>query len=217
MAPVPAPCANCGAMLGPWELTRRSTCLRCGPSWRHTESADAKILTVLEASAEPLYIWDVQRLTARRRYMRPATATVSQTLGALQYCWAGRSLYGLYRHGLIPGARDLGTVAAAVLQVTDGYLTTGEVHFVMRQLGYRYAIGSIGPALARSWDSDLIIAYTDGTFGGRPSDDGERTIARALGFSQRGPAFYAVMDRLRQQVSTARSEYERRAGSLFAA
>ena len=56
----------------------------------------------------------------------------------------------------------------------------------MRQLGYRHAIGSISSALARSWDSVLIVAYTDGTFGGRPSEDGERTIARALGFSQRG-------------------------------
>jgi hypothetical protein len=82
---------------------------------------------------------------------------------------------------------------------------------------YRHAIGSISSALARSWDSVLIIAYTDGTFGGRPSEDGERTIARALGFSQRGPAFYAVMDRLLQRVSTARSEYERRGGRLLAA
>jgi hypothetical protein len=126
--PVPAPCETCGAMLGPWELTGRSTCLRCGPSWKRTESADAKILTVLGASSEPLYIWDIQRLTARRRYMRPATTTVSQTLGAPQYCWAGRSLYGLYRHGLIPGARDLATVAAAVLHVADGYLRSPACH-----------------------------------------------------------------------------------------
>jgi hypothetical protein len=49
--PVPAPCETCGAMLGPWELTGRSTCLRCGPSWKRTESADAKILTVLELGA----------------------------------------------------------------------------------------------------------------------------------------------------------------------
>jgi hypothetical protein len=144
--------------------------------------------------------------------MRPATTTVSQTLGALQYCWAGRSLYGLYRHGLIPGARDLGTVAAAILHVADGYLSAGEVHFVMREIGYRYAIGSINSAMARSWDSALIIAYTDGTFAGLSAEKGQRTIARALGFTQRGQAFYAVMDRLRLQVSTARSEYERRAG-----
>src|SRR4051794_18087746 len=119
-------------MLGPWELTRRSTCLRCGPSWKQTQSADAKILMVLEASAEPLYIWDIQRLTARHRFIRPAATAGSNALGALQYCGAGRGFYGLYRHGLIPGARDLGTVAAAVLHVADGYLTAEEVHFVMR-------------------------------------------------------------------------------------
>jgi len=121
--------------------------------------------------------------------MRPATTTVSQTLGAPQYSGAGRSLFGLR---LIPGARDLATVAAAVLHVADGYLTAREVHFVMRELGYRHAIGSISSALARSWDSVLIIAYTDRTFGGRHSADGEPTITGALGFSQRGPASYPI-------------------------
>ena len=103
--------------------------------------------------------------------MRRATTTVSQTLGAAVLL--GRpKLFGLARHGLIPGARDLATVAAAVLHVADGYLTAGEVHFVMRELGYRHAIGSISSVLARSWNSVLIIAYTDGTFGGRHSADG---------------------------------------------
>jgi hypothetical protein len=198
-------------MLGPWETRGRTTCLSCAPRWSQIENATARMTTVLEKSAEPLYIWDIQRLTAEHRYARPALATVSQTLAERQYCWAGRSLYGLYRHGLLPGARDLGVVAAAILHTTNGYMRPAAIHFTMRAIGYRYAIGSINSALTRAYNEGLCVAYNDGTYSSlHQSEVSERRIARALGFHQRGPAFYAVAERLREQVAAASVEQVRR-------
>jgi hypothetical protein len=101
-------------------------------------------------------------------------------------------------------------VAAAILSVTDDYMTASQVHFSMRWIGYRYAVGSVNAALNRAYNEGLCIAFSDGTYAGRLSAKGQRAMARALCFPRRSPAFYVVMKRLAKQVASARREHARR-------
>ena len=55
-----------------------------------------------------------------------------------RFCWGGRSLYGLARHRLIPGARSLAEAAYAVLLAAPRQLHVEEVDFVLEQLNYRF-------------------------------------------------------------------------------
>jgi hypothetical protein len=55
-----------------------------------------------------------------------------------RFCWGGRALYGLARHGLIPGARSLAEAAYAILLAAPRELHLEEVDFVLKQLNYRF-------------------------------------------------------------------------------
>jgi hypothetical protein len=50
-----------------------------------------------------------------------------------RFCWGGRALYGLARHGLIPGARSLAEAAYAVLLAAPHELYVEEVDFVLER------------------------------------------------------------------------------------
>lgn len=60
-----------------------------------------------------------------------------------RFCWGGRALYGLARHGLIPGARSLAEAAYAVLLAAPRQLHMEEVDFVLEQLNYRFNSDSL--------------------------------------------------------------------------
>src|SRR5437763_790439 len=84
--------------------TRRDT---CDGSGRLTNAE--LIVAVLERSSVPLATWDIVR-EVRSRY-----ACKINSLNAaadLRLCWAGRGIWGLYRHGLLPGVRTASRVAA---------------------------------------------------------------------------------------------------------
>src|SRR5688572_12465977 len=124
-------CEHCGAERGPWE---QGLC--------PVQAARPRALTVpdlavgaLEYSDHALTLYDIAR-SIRRDFgvtVNPATLQVSISNDP-RFCWAGKGLYGLYRHGLIPGPRSLAGVARVFL-FSHGPLTHDELEFVMKAGG----------------------------------------------------------------------------------
>jgi hypothetical protein len=137
----------------------------------------------------------------------------------LRACWAGKGIYGLYRHGLLPGLRDLGRAAAVYIHASDLALTVDEVRFILRYVGYRFSANSLEPALWRvldlgifktgqAWQPDRTLAYV---FEGRHDNkDRQRAAARAMRFSKRTEAFHAAHERTARQAAAALKERKRR-------
>lgn len=90
----------------------------------------------------PVRTHDVARFVADRFHTadRSINSTLSQ---GDRFCWAGQALYGLARHGLIPGARSLAEVSYGVLLAAPRILHVGEICFVLEQLNYRFNHGSL--------------------------------------------------------------------------
>ncbi|WP_370073382.1 hypothetical protein [Sinorhizobium fredii] len=73
-----------------------------------------------------------------------------------RFCWGGRALYGLARHGLLPGVRTLAEAAYAVLLAAPRELHVQEVDFVLKQVNYRFNSDSLAHNLrgytGNRWD-----------------------------------------------------------------
>ena len=170
-----------------------------------------RAIAALECSALPLYRWDVQREVRRHQGVHLRASSLGSSLASdWRTCWAGPGLYGLYRHGLLPGVRDIGATAGVLIHVSDRSLTLDEVRFVMRFLGYRVTASSIYQALWRVADDDLFKATWNGYIGRSGSELQQRAAARAMGLGRRGPVFRAITERAAAQVAAALRERERR-------
>lgn len=132
-------CPSCDAVLGPQEGPR---CVSCRPLRPGT---NFNIITaVLEQAEGPLHTWDIER-EARSRY---GCGVWFSYLGYdYRVCWAGRSTWGLYRHGLVPGVRSLSRAAALFVKAA-GTIQTKPLYFVMRRAGYRFSPNSLSGALS---------------------------------------------------------------------
>ena len=138
-------CGICGALVSPWEC---STCLSCTvqkPRW--LSNADAAVF-VLEKERHPVTTYDVVR-GIRREF--GWTIPMGSMTGAMssdrRFCWAGRSTYGLYRHGVFPGPRNLSGVAKLFLYSHRGPMRTEILAFAMQYAGYRFQQASLDSAL----------------------------------------------------------------------
>ncbi len=194
-------CNVCGAELGPWEA---SSCLSCqcdNPSVWTMANSDAGV-RVLEKEEGPLTIYDIQRGIRREFGKDVLRGSLAVCISVdLRFCWAGRGLYGLYRHKFVPGPRNLAGIAKFFLYAYGDTLSLQQLSFVMKYLGYRYQDQSLVSALtyepAVQWVGrwacclpkssaigatlyDLGFAPTDNTF-----DD---MVARCQGFIQEGLA-----------------------------
>ena len=152
MGRVIARCSRCGADLGPWE--DRHGCSKCHglPGYTIAEWA----LRLLEESEQPLAYWDIGRLlrASGREVWEPS---LKATLGTdRRFCWAGRGIYGLFRHGFLPGVRDLARVGGIYLHAADRRLAFTELDFVLKFAGYRYQELSLRNALWREVGSVFI-------------------------------------------------------------
>jgi hypothetical protein len=209
-------CLACKAELGPWEDDECRTC-----SGAYNAAIRDRAISVLETADQPLAWWDVKRHLDREGRWDPVRpATTSQVLADdPRACWAGKGVYGLYRHGLLPGLRDLGRAAGVYIHASDKALTVDEVRFILRHVGYRFSADSLEPALWRvsdlgifkvsqAWQPDGTLAYV--FEGRRDSEDRQRAAARAMRFSKRTPVFHAVHERTVRQVAAALKERKRR-------
>lgn len=127
-------CPLCGAELGPWESRQ---CLY------HTSDAARSIadqaVMVLEQERAPLYLHDLQRGIERDVGRRTYWGSVSSVVGAdRRFCWSGKGLYGLFRHGRVPGVRTLAEISAFLLFAAGEPLSADEIGFLLSWSGYRF-------------------------------------------------------------------------------
>ena len=92
---------------------------------------------------QPVKTHDVVRFVGQKYNGNPRYSINVALSQDKRFCWGGRALYGLARHGLIPGARSLAEAAYAVLLAAPRELHVEEVDFVLEQLNYRFNLDSL--------------------------------------------------------------------------
>jgi hypothetical protein len=150
----------------------------------------------------PLGYWDVQRLLASNTGGSVHKGSVLVWLSTdARTCWGGPGIYGLYRHGLVPGVRDLGLAATVFIHAADTELAQEEARFVLQHVGYRFQSTSIYLALRRAEDAGLLTRKL-GRWG--PT---RRSMGPVLGLWHRIDVD-AVIERATRQVSDALATLE---------
>ncbi len=187
-------CTLCGrGDLGPWETTTCPSVLTA--RGRPLGNADAAVY-VLERADGPLSVYDIQRGVRRELGWEPHRPSLAVSVANdLRCCWAGKGLYALYRHGLIPGPRRLADVAKVVLKTQSTELTADELSFAMRHLGYRFQQQSLVNALLKERSIERVAWRTWVSSADRPISD----IRVAPTETERD----RVMGQVRQWVSSA--------------
>lgn len=138
-------CSRCDAELSAWEV-RRAEEIGVLPCWcSGIPSGTARTLANVayaelchKGLTQPVKVHDVIRFVGQK-YTGNPQASINVALSQdNRFCWGGRALYGLARHGLIPGTRSLAEAAYAVLLAAPRELHVEEVDFVLEQLNYRF-------------------------------------------------------------------------------
>lgn len=146
-------CPVCSVPLGPAEDSRGCLTCRGAPLW----GTQDRIVAVLETANGPLAYWDVKRLlesnggrSVRKASLMTWLATDART------CWGGPGIYGLYRHGLLPGVRDTGSAAAVFIHAANRAVSQEQARFLLQHVGYRFLSTSIYLALRRAENAGLL-------------------------------------------------------------
>ena len=138
-------CSDCVVSMSPWEAKRCLTCKLRTP-WA-LSIADAAVF-VLEKEQRPVTTYDVARGIQRELGREVSMSSLAATLaGDRRCCWAGRSMYGLYRHGIFPGPRNLSGVATLFLYSHRHPVRMELLAFAMQYAGYRFQHASLKAAL----------------------------------------------------------------------
>lgn len=139
-------CSRCAAKLSDWEIQDAAR-LGVAPCWcdRLPRGAPRTLANLAYSElcqphlTRPVKTHDVMRfVTATYTNGNPRSSMSVALSGGKRFCWGGQALYGLARHGLIPGARSLAEAAYAVLLAAPRELHVEEVDFVLEQLSYRF-------------------------------------------------------------------------------
>ena len=176
-------CELCGASMSPWE---EKTCLTCklrSPRW--LSNSDAAVF-LLEKEQHAVTTYDLTRGMRREFGWEIPKASIAAALSTdRRCCWAGRSMYGLYRHGLFPGPRNLAGVATIFLYSHREPMPTEVLGFAMQYAGYRFQQASLRSALR--YDVNINLEPWRGWV--VRSRKNARARLRQLGFS---PTFRGV-------------------------
>lgn len=139
------PCGNCGSALGAWEFDR------CGCRGPIGQSQADILYTVACSVAVPVRVRDLARLAQLDYGRRIAEASAKVAVaGDRRFCWAGAGVYGLYRHGPLPGPRTLEDASRLILAAADRPLTAAALDYCLKGFGYRYNVASLRNALRQS-------------------------------------------------------------------
>lgn len=143
-------CSRCDAEVSAWEK-REAEHLGVTPCW--CEGVPRGVSRTLSNVAyselchadllQPVKTHDVVRFVTPKYNGNPRYSINVALSKDKRFCWGGRALYGLARHGLIPGARSLADAAYAVLLAAPRQLHVEEVDFVLEQLSYRFNSDSL--------------------------------------------------------------------------
>jgi hypothetical protein len=198
-------CLGCQAAIGPTEQ-RECPTYRQGRGGQLTNGDMA--VFVLEASEEPLTLYDIHRGIQRGFNWAPERNSLNATVALdRRSCWAGRGLYGLWRHGLVPGPRKLADVARLVLYCHDQPLSLDELAFTLRHLGYRFHQASLHRVLTTT-PTIKRQGWAAYSLNGSPAAD--RVSCADLGV---GRAFGEVAERTRNATLAALRERRKRLAS----
>ncbi len=169
-------------------------------------NTDAAVL-ILEQEDAPVSTYDVARGIRREFGWTVAKASLAVSLSSdRRVCWAGRSLYGLFRHGLFPGPRNLAGVAKLFLYSYAKPLDDELLAFVMQYAGYRFQRTSLRNALYR--DDDVFWKKWSGWK--VPVNWTTRATLRRLGVGSTNKAVDAIAAYCAHLVDSALVEHKRR-------
>jgi hypothetical protein len=163
-------CSRCDAQVSAWEI-EASERLGVTPCWcdglppgvSRTLANVAYSALCHRELAQPVKTHDVVRFAVPDYNGNPRYSMNVALSTDKRFCWGGRALYGLARHGLIPGARSLAEAAYAVLLAAPRQLHVEEVDFVLEQLNYRFNRDSLLHHLrgytSNRWRLDFQMDY----------------------------------------------------------
>lgn len=199
-------CKVCGAELGPWEA---SSCLSCQGNtasiWSMANS-DAGV-RVLEREDAPLTVYDIQRGIRREFGKEVLRGSLAVSLSVdPRFCWAGKGLYGLYRHKLVPGPRNLAGIAKFFLYTYGDALALQQLSFVMKYVGYRYQDQSLVNALTY----EPAVQWVGRWACRLPKNGATRAALRDLGFASTDYVFDDIVARCHGLIEEGLAELERR-------
>jgi hypothetical protein len=162
-----------------------------------------RVVAVLEETGMPLAHWDVLRLLKRNGRPVHKGSLLVWLASDARTCWGGPGIYGLYRHGLLPGVRDLGSASAVFLHAAAADLSGEEISFVLQHVGYRFQSTSMYLALRRM-EAAGLIKWRYGRWLPSP-----RSVRPILRLRRRGEVDM-VLQRAADQTAAALAERERR-------
>lgn len=134
---------------------------------------------IATAAATPLHLRDYVRLAEVDFSRVMSQATANATIApSPQFCWAGKGLYGLLRHGPLPGPRNLEEAARLLLTAYESSLTLEAIEFCLKKLSYRFTSASLYNAISRS--STIEWSLLDGRFRVPPETEREDHLLRDI-------------------------------------
>lgn len=199
-------CDTCEAELGPWE---NGTC----PVFRRQRrpsaplnNADAAVL-VLEGSDVPLSVYDIQRGITRELGQTVNRGSLNVSLANdMRFCWAGRGIYGLFRHGLVPGPRNLAGIGRFFIHSHGSAITLADLEFVMKYAGYNFTRSS----LTRALTDDPDVYWPTWSECDVHRSPGATYQLRCTGIAPEHQTFLALIERCRDTIFAGLDERERR-------
>jgi hypothetical protein len=173
---------------------------------------------VLEQQPKALSAYDITRVIERDYDRNVYLPSLHVSLSTDQrFCWAGRALYGLYRHRLVPGPRNLQGIGYLFLYASEGSITLDVLAFVMRWCGYKFSDTSLLGALRRHAPVQVRLGGDPGDarawFIEVPDDARMRRHLEKQHFALRRGGVDAVVARCRSFIDEAKSERQRRLAS----
>lgn len=200
-------CAFCKSVLAPWEVHRGGCACR-----ERQSSMNADTLYAVACNSDgPLPIHDLIRIAERDFGAAVSKSTALASVGPdPRFCWSGSGTYGLYRHGVLPGPRNLEESARLVL-LSAGRLHIDVVDFVLKQLGYRFAIGSLRNAV--SWSHH--ITWSRYGWSHPVGEDARLQLRRDIPVvpDRQKAEFDEIIDRLQRRIQRALETREERVAS----
>jgi len=162
-----------------------------------------------------MHVRDYVRLVDRDYGRVLSEPTANATLAPdPRFCWAGKGLYCLYRHGPLPGPRNLEAAARLALFAAGQPLTIDALDFTLKRLGYRYNAASLGNAINRS--RRITWRRSDGRWDHPRGDAAEHDLRADVPAvpPRHRAAWQAILDRLGEHIHTALIDRESRLRDL---